>query len=67
MIEQRQVRVRLKPRGKYSKLLVIPRWWLKLNGDPEAVDMTLSLSVIGIQPVRREEPEKHEVARGKEA
>jgi len=65
MIEQRQVRVRLQPMGQYSKVLVIPRWWLRLNGDPEAIDITLSLGFIGIQPVRREEPEKHEVASGK--
>ena len=64
MIEQRQVRVRLQPMGQYSKVLVIPRWWLRLNGDPEAIDITLSLGFIGIQPVRREEPEKHEVASG---
>ena len=63
MIEQRQIRVKLQPMGRYSKILVLPRWWLKLNGDPEVVDINLSLGFIGIQPVKTEEP-KVEVTSG---
>lgn len=58
MIEQRQVRIKLLTIGRYSKALVLPRWWLRLNGDPDAVDINLSLGFIAIQPVRKEGAEK---------
>jgi len=58
MIEQRQVRVKLRAAGRYSKVLVVPRWWLRLNGDPETVDLNLSFGFIAIQPVRKEEVRK---------
>lgn len=66
MIEQRQVRVKLLAMGKYSKVLILPRWWLKLNNDPEAVDLSLTFGFIGIQPVEKEQPRKEEVGSGKQ-
>jgi len=44
----------------------LPRWWLKLNGDPEAVDINLSLGFIAIKPVEKEEPRREEVGSGKQ-
>lgn len=66
MIEQRQIRLKLIPLGRYSKALVLPRWWLKLNNEPELVDISLSLGFIAIQPVKTEKPEKQEVGGGKQ-
>lgn len=66
MIEQRRVRVKLLPMGKYSKVLILPRWWLKLNNDPEAVDLSLTFGFIGIQPVKEEEEQKEGAASGKQ-
>jgi hypothetical protein len=51
--EERRLRVNLVPMGKYSKVLVIPRWWIKLNGEPESVEMTLSLGFMRIEPAKK--------------
>ena len=51
--EERCLRVNLVPMGKYSKVLVIPRWWIKLNGEPKSVEMTLSLGFMRIEPTRK--------------
>ena len=65
MIEQRQVHVKLLPMGKYSKVLVLPKWWLKLNGNPETVEMNLALGFLTIKPLNSKEPQKAEVGGGK--
>jgi len=63
--EQRRIELRLISLGRYSKALVLPKWWIRLNGDPEAVKVSLSLGFIGIEPVRREETQEEGVGSGK--
>jgi hypothetical protein len=55
--EERQIELRLISLGQYSKALVLPKWWVKLNDDPEIVKLSLSLGFIRIEPVRKEEKE----------
>lgn len=65
-MQQRQIQLRLIPLRRYSKALVLPRWWIKLNDDPEAVNLSLSLGFIGIERVRKEEAQKEEGDGGKQ-
>lgn len=65
MIEQRQIQLRLISLGQYSKALVLPRWWVKLKDDPEIVKLSLSLSFIGVEPVKKEEAQKEGAASAK--
>lgn len=60
MIEQRKIRLRLIALGHYSKALVLPKWWVKLNDDPEEVDIDLSFGLLSIQPVGKEDGGKVE-------
>jgi hypothetical protein len=64
MMEHRQVKLRLISLGQYSKALVLPKWWIRLNDDPDEVKLSLSLGFIGIEPVKREGPVKQEVGGG---
>lgn len=66
MIEQRQVRVRLLPMGRYSTVLVLPRWWLRLNGDPDELDLNVSLGVIRIHPPVKTEERNEEDCGGEQ-
>jgi len=50
MMEERHTQLRLLPMGRYSKGLILPRWWLKINGDPEVVNVITSLSRIQLEP-----------------
>jgi hypothetical protein len=56
--DQRYLRVNLVSMGKYSKVLVIPRWWIKLNGEPESVEMTLALGFMRIEPTKKASTEE---------
>jgi len=51
-MEERHTRLRLLSMGRYSRVFVVPRWWLKINGDPEVVDVTTTLSRIQLEPVK---------------
>ena len=44
--------VTLKPLkvGLYSRAIILPRWWLKLNGCPDELSVTLSMGEIVIRP-----------------
>lgn len=59
--ERRQLQQRLLPMGRYSKAYVIPRWWLRLNGDPEIVVVDLALGSIHIEPTKGRKLEKEGV------
>ena len=36
--------------GPYSRALIVPGWWLKLNGCPEELEVTLRMGEITIRP-----------------
>jgi len=66
MMDQRRIRLKLFSIGIYSKALILPKWWVKLNDDPDEVDVDLSFGFLGIHPVRREERDKLEAKSGKQ-
>lgn len=63
VIERRQIQLKLISLGQYSKALILTRWWVRLNDAPEVVQSSLSLGVIGIEPVPMES-EKQEAGHG---
>ena len=54
MTGRHSLRLKLVPLGRYSKALILPKWWLRLNDDPQVVRLSLSLGSITIEPVARE-------------
>ena len=53
---ERRFREKLLRMGGYSKGLILPRWWLRLNGDPQIIDIEITMDSIQIQPAKEEEP-----------
>lgn len=40
--------------GSHTRAIVLPAWWMKLNCNPESVEMVLSLDSIEVRPVGKE-------------
>ena len=40
--------------GPYTKAIILPAWWLKLNDNPESVELNLTLDSLVIRPIREE-------------
>ncbi len=40
--------------GAYSRAIIIPAWWLKLNSNPEDLEINLSLDSLTVSPARKE-------------
>ncbi len=40
--------------GTYSRAIIIPAWWLKLNSNPEDLEINLSLDSLIVTPARKE-------------
>jgi len=53
-MEKRRTTERLLRMGNYSRGLVLPKWWLRLNGNPEVVKVTFTLDAIKIEPAGAE-------------
>ena len=46
--------------GPYTKAIILPAWWLKLNANPEKVEISLTLDSLMVKPAGEEndnEPE----------
>ena len=41
--------------GPYTKAIILPAWWLKLNANPVKVELSLTLDSLVIRPIREEE------------
>ena len=41
--------------GPYTRAIILPAWWLKLNENPESVELNLTLDSLVIRPIREEE------------
>ena len=41
--------------GPYTKAVILPAWWLKLNDNPDSIEMSLTLDFLMIRPIREEE------------
>lgn len=57
---EHQLKEKLLRMGSYSRGLVLPRWWIRLNGDPEFVDIEITLDSIRIQAAKEGKEEAHE-------
>ncbi len=40
--------------GPYTRAIILPAWWLKLNDNPESVELNLTLDSLVIRPIREE-------------
>jgi hypothetical protein len=46
--------------GPYTKAIILPAWWLKLNANPDRVELSLTLDSLVVKPAGKEkgnEPE----------
>jgi hypothetical protein len=43
--------------GVYSRAMILPAWWLKLNANPERIEIEFSLNSLTLRPVEEEEEE----------
>ena len=40
--------------GPYTRAIILPAWWLKLNSNPEMVEISLTLDSLMVRPAREE-------------
>jgi len=54
-------KIKYRPRivGEYSYVLTIPAWWMRVNGRPEYLEMTITLDKLELRPCR-ENGESHD-------
>ncbi|MFC1982485.1 hypothetical protein ACFLV5_01665 [Chloroflexota bacterium] len=41
--------------GPYSRAIILPAWWLKLNTNPENVEINITLDSLMVRPVNEED------------
>jgi len=46
--------------GPYTRAIILPAWWLKLNANPERIELSLTLDSLTVRPVREEEDSEPE-------
>jgi hypothetical protein len=40
--------------GPYTKAIILPAWWLKLNANPDRVELSLTLDSLVVKPAGKE-------------
>ena len=40
--------------GPYTRAIILPAWWLKLNANPEKVELSLTLDSLVVKPAGEE-------------
>ena len=40
--------------GPYTKAIILPAWWLKLNANPDKVELSLTLDSLVVKPAGEE-------------
>ena len=53
--------------GPYTRAIILPAWWLKLNDNPERVEVSLTLDSLMVRPAGEEkdnEPEPPDSGEG---
>jgi hypothetical protein len=50
--------------GPYTRAIILPAWWLKLNANPERVEISITLDSLMVRPVREEERNEPEYPNG---
>jgi hypothetical protein len=46
--------------GPYTRAIILPAWWLKLNANPEKVELSLTLDSLVVKPAEGEESHETE-------
>jgi len=46
--------------GPYTRAIILPAWWLKLNDNPESVELNLTLDSLMVRPIREEDADDRE-------
>ena len=46
--------------GPYTKAIILPAWWLKLNANPEKVEISLTLDSLMVKPAGEEKDNEPE-------
>ena len=46
--------------GPYTRAIILPAWWLKLNANPEKVELSLTLDSLVVKPAGEEESREAE-------
>ena len=46
--------------GPYTRAIILPAWWLKLNANPERVELSLTLDSLMVRPAKEEERDEPE-------
>ena len=41
--------------GNYSRAIILPAWWLRLNENPDKIELSLTLDSLMVRPARGEE------------
>ena len=70
MSPMRKLKVKPISLGPYSRGIVLPAWWFKLNADPKELELGITMDSIEIRvppkDARKEESQKAEVGGGKQ-
>ena len=40
--------------GPYTRAIILPAWWLKLNSNPSRVELSLTLDTLMVKPAEEE-------------
>jgi len=46
--------------GPYTRAIILPAWWLKLNANPEKVEISLTLDSLMVRPAGEEKDNEPE-------
>lgn len=63
MDQPKIVEVRPWAQGEYSRVFVVPAWWLRINGRPDVLEMEITLGSLTIRP----KPAREKVESGSDA
>jgi hypothetical protein len=46
--------------GPYTRAIILPAWWLKLNANPEKIEISLTLDSLMVRPAGEEKDNEPE-------
>ena len=54
MVPSRKLVIRPMHLGPYTRAIVLPSWWLKLNDNPKTVEVSFTMDSLVIRPIGEE-------------
>lgn len=55
IVPSRKLVVRPMRLGHYTRVIVLPSWWLKLNANPAKVEISLTLDSLVVRPLEEDD------------